>query len=96
MIKMSVSVSYILLTKTNLLKYNFIYHTFVFLFLTQTIQNSTQSLIDGAQTNIESDKHRVADKHRVRQTSSQTNIESDKHRVRQTSSQTNIEYDIQK
>ena len=46
MIKMSVSVSYILLTKTNLLKYNFIYHTFVFLFLTQTIQNSTQSLID--------------------------------------------------
>ena len=45
----------------------------------------------GAQTNIESDKHQVADKHRVRQTSSQTNIESDKHRVRQTSSQTNIE-----
>ena len=52
--------------------------------------------IGGAQTNIESDKHRVADKHRVRQTSSQTNIESDKHRVRQTSSQTNIEYNIQK
>ena len=53
-------------------------------------------LTQGAQTNIESDKHRVADKHRVRQTSSQTNIESDKHRVRQTSSQTNIEYNIQK
>ena len=35
-------------------------------------------LDNGAQTNIESDKHRVADKHRVRQTSSQTNIESDK------------------
>ena len=49
------------------------------------------NLFVGAQTNIESDKHRVVDKHWVRQTSSQTNIESDKHRVRQTSSQTNIE-----